>query len=500
MSNNLFEISPFNLSNFLKCLENDNQLLEPNTVKSKRQTDYLYNYLKSSELDCQTIVIEYEYVDVDFLDDYVEYFAKCFYPYNRFCKRLHFFSNQFSESEYQDILEKKISDEDLKNGYLGYIVIKPIPYNIYGRTCLKNYNVGETRYFPASRQYNVHLHGINLTINSLAFQEQDNVVGACATTALWSCLHGVNDKFHLHIPTPIKITQFAFENTEMDSRGMPNHEGLTLAQMIRATNKVGLEAEVYKVKESIDFFKLAIYSYLSFKIPIVLLVNLVEQKQEANGIIEVKSKGLHALTVSGYNLNDSSIPFSEDFSMNLTAMRIDKIYLHDDQVGPFARSEFVSKPFIGKGINAKYALKAPWWDKLGVESEHYYIIESILIPIYHKIRMNLNEVIYIVRLRLNRMKSDILKMSDNHADNIDKLKSIYFDITLQTVVNFKEFIYNEKQINKETKLKCLSMNYPKYLWIVKIMITKQIKTIMVFDATDTFAKRSVNCLIQNIEY
>ena len=58
------------------------------------------------------------------------------------------------------------------------------------------------------REYKVSLFGIDLAINTIAFQEQDRVVSACATSALWSMYHA-----HIEVHTRITRTDPTVINT-----------------------------------------------------------------------------------------------------------------------------------------------------------------------------------------------------------------------------------------------------------------------------------------------
>jgi len=76
--------------------------------------------------------------------------------------------------------------KQLDSNYLGFMVLKPLPQTIVGRTCFKTYpDDGNRRHFPTLHKYSSNLFGLPLTVNSLAYQEQDKVVAACATSALW---------------------------------------------------------------------------------------------------------------------------------------------------------------------------------------------------------------------------------------------------------------------------------------------------------------------------
>jgi len=98
------------------------------------------------------------------------------------------------------------------------------------------------RRYPITRRYKANLFGWDLEVNSLAFLEQDKVVGACSTSALWSVLQGTGVTFHHHIPTPVEITQSAtlyIPPIPPETRHFPNN-GLTVPHMAQAIKQVDL--------------------------------------------------------------------------------------------------------------------------------------------------------------------------------------------------------------------------------------------------------------------
>jgi hypothetical protein len=110
-------------------------------ILGKNHPDYFNKYLKSDDIGVKTIVVEHDYIDRDFLEDFSGYYVRCFSDYKRKCTRLHFFSEKFQQADFDLFLEQ--FDPDFKNklekSYLGFIVIKPLPQTIIGRTCLKTY-------------------------------------------------------------------------------------------------------------------------------------------------------------------------------------------------------------------------------------------------------------------------------------------------------------------------------------------------------------------------
>lgn len=82
------------------------------------------------------------------MDDYAHYYVKCYKPYDRFCKRIHFFkdlSKDNLECLFNSYLEggKTLSEmeNELSGKYLGFMIIKPLPQTIIGRTSLVPFRI-----------------------------------------------------------------------------------------------------------------------------------------------------------------------------------------------------------------------------------------------------------------------------------------------------------------------------------------------------------------------
>src|SRR6185312_4613885 len=150
-------------------IEND---ISFQSLKHKLHIIYLEDYFQFMEV--RTIVLERDYIDKDYLEDYAAYYVRSFNSYKRTCLRLHFFSKAFNQDIFKPILTNS-SEIELTNDYVGFIVVKPLPQTIFGRTCLRTYPNAGCRYFNFVRPYHVNLYGINLKVESIAYQEQDSV-------------------------------------------------------------------------------------------------------------------------------------------------------------------------------------------------------------------------------------------------------------------------------------------------------------------------------------
>ncbi len=134
------------------------------------------------------------------------------------------------------------------------------------------------------------------------------------------------------------LTSEASRDTASPSRG------LSMSQMARAIENHGLEP-FYINPENEHVLKNNVYAYLQGKIPVLMTIRLVDY---CEGKAPEFRRDIHAVAVTGYSLgNAEPIPLKkaddnqDDKSGFLSkASRIDKIYVHDDQVGPFIRMEF----------------------------------------------------------------------------------------------------------------------------------------------------------------
>ncbi len=117
--------------------------------------------------------------------------------------------------------------------------------------------------------------------------------------------------------------------------------------------------------------------------------------------------GEHALAVNGFSgtLVKSTNYFGQgcsDQRLYLRSSRINKIFVHDDQVGPFARMEF-DDPFNklvclkGNEGTAYYSSLSTDWNQVEQKPTSVRAVpNTVLITLYHKIRIPFDEVLEIV--------------------------------------------------------------------------------------------------------
>ena len=457
-----FGVLPYSVDALVGILAESSET-DQTVVQNKMHCVYFEEYFRA--LNAQTIIVEHAYVDHDYLEDYAAYYVRCFQEYKRKTVRLHFFSRQFAEADFKGLLTDEASAltvGELQLSYLGFVIVKPLPGATIGRSCLKTYpDENGRRHFPLLRTYDVSLFGIRLTVESLAFQQQDTVVAACATSALWTCFQGTGKRFQHAIPSPVEITQAATDHVPDDllatgARTLPN-AGLTTTQMACAIRAATLEPHVVGTTNP-HILSSTLYGYLNCGIPSILIFKLVDVTAAGESML-----GWHAVAVTGFSLGKAAAAPQPVSGLLLRSSRIDKIYAHDDQIGPFARMT----------LNTAGALDTSWIGQGRVEARP----SLVLIPLYHKIRIPF-EVIHDAILQLDNVLSWAKTTLVSAAPRPE------WDIYLTTVSDYKTDLHNRYRTTLGGVLEnLLTESLPKYLWRVTARYDQDVMLDMVFDAT-----------------
>lgn len=459
-------IVPFNEDSLANALSND--YTSPEEIREKDHFAFFKRYLGENGLNAKTIVVEKKYISKDFLHDYADYYSLCFKDYSKYCTRVHFFGTSMDSNLLEQLVLGKLEDpRHLMDSYLGFIVVKPIPSKVIGYTVLKHYNQinnDPLRVYWGVRKYTIHIFGQEVAFDSLAFQEQDSVLAACATTAIWTMLNKASIDHHTVLKTPSQITKDAGHSFD-GSRLFPN-SGLVVEQICHAIEQSGLVCELkndqpegsIKKHVSNKFTKNILNAYSGLGIPIILVVEVPSERTADDQIIT----GLHAITVSGFHVPGINVKaFELDFNLNWAAESMDQIYAHDDQWGPFAKVRFLN--YSELETDWSVALNSSSW------------VRDIIVPVYPKVRISYEDIERIVR-----GLDPIFKL----FFSINKLKdALVWDIKVMPSEEYKKIV-RDSGIPDEQKLKVLFASLPKYLWVIACCSGENKLLEISFDATD----------------
>ncbi|HJH28447.1 MAG TPA: hypothetical protein C5S51_01935 [Methanosarcinaceae archaeon] len=422
-----------------------------NELENSPQSNYLCNYLNS--LDVITYVIEDDYIDKDYLIDYSKFYARSFQDINKFTKRLHFFSESFTNEDFSALLSNgnKNIFQKLANSYLGFIVVKPIRNirgdALIGRTILKTYpnevNNGDKRYY-LNETHQVYLFGIPLEVKSLPFQTQDTVVGACATTACWTTLQPLKSLFGIQKDSPFEITEKSVLIPSLENRNFPNN-GLTILQMKSYFNSINLETEfidinnIEKLKNytnNDDVVADAVKAYIKMNLPIIATLKLFKEE---------KVTDLHAAVISGFRHKNGVL---------------NELYVHDDQIGPYCKT--LPNENFSRWINE--------W--VNVNGYTDVLVHKLMIPIYPKIRLSFNSIyqIYLDYKRKLEIRSE----------------GLIPDLYLIEAKKYKNYLC--KHCIFDNKEKILRKPFPRFLWIIRLHFHGMPIIDYIYDATSVYPK------------
>ena len=454
---------------------------------------YLWHYyLGDNGLSAKFAVIEKNYISRDYLDSYRDYYASCFSPIERNCQRIHFFKNVCDINAFKRLLDNAIlsSGDEValfwQKDYLGFIVIKPIPQFSIGFTALKHYNYDtesslykKSRSFWGVREYDFNIFGRKISFETLPFQEQDTNLAACASVAIWVMLQIPSATNLISLKSPGQITNDADLIANDGNRLFPN-DGLVVNQMCTAITKSGLVTEYEEIgyykkvhtnsglKDEYVFndiwLKLLVRAYSPLQIPLILCVGVPEKDHESN----VSFDG-HAVAICGHEEHedpDYQTLSDDDGETIFFAKKIKKLYVHDDDFGPFARMEFRDD-----GLSSAWGtnLETGVYDKTMPCRP-----ESLIISLYPEIRV-----------RYSTVHSVVLILDFTFGLSSDPAPALEWDIRIQQHAKWKqEFKTTAKDtLSDNYKLKVLTTQLPKYVWVATCRKEGQVVYEVLFDTT-----------------
>lgn len=467
---------------------------------------YFINFLLLEEekgLGVKTIVVEKDYTCLSYLEDYANYYAKCYTLYDKHCKRIHFLSTELTVTEF----ENKIRQTNVRNGdtgvfwddyYLGCVVIKPLPKGVFGVSYLKTYKEeynGKIRHYKCLTEKTINLFGHDIVIKTMPFKEQDGVVASCATTAIWMAFQKTSELFGTKTPSLSEITILAGDKALNSGKIFPSR-GLDIMQVCKAINNNGLISELRDKLERLDYFKSFVYAYLKADIPVLLT-------------LQFESTDLHLITLNGYRIDE------EKESYQFVSDKIDRFYAHDDQVGPFSR--LIINCFDNQTDNKKYGNRrghrkkierdrenvrfdyeiiTSWWKKeklhewvkrndfmtnsselSNIENFERSVPYNIIVPLDPQIKVTFDDIAE-QRHILSFLTDIFLKMEGEG-------KSTVWDTFLIKSNEYKKwYLENYKGIRDLEFEKILTKSFPKYIWVVRAWAMDDVLFDFIYDSVE----------------
>jgi hypothetical protein len=188
--------------------------------------------------------------------------------------------------------------------------------------------------------------------------------------------------------------------------------------------------------------------------------------------------GGHAIALTGFSLGVAAAVPSGPTGFLLRASRIDKLYGHDDQVGPFARMvwdtvNIPAGPPDAAGVvpmRSISSLRTSWQGVIHAEPNF------VLLPLYHKIRIPFS-LIHDAVLGLDAL----LEPMRQHS--FAALPRAEWDIFLTSSNDYKSAVRAEYAGLGLPLSPSLTANLPRFLWQVVARTGDRVQLDVLFDAT-----------------
>ena len=441
-------VLPFSEERFFECVQ-----------ECSTQTEYLFKYL--SHIKAGTIILEKQYIDRYYMEEYEHYYSSCFKKMTNYCQRLHFFKEGISDDFFEKYLAGNNSaKKQIMSDYLGYIVLRPLETIRVGRTVLKTYDDDFKRDY-ITRKYEAHLAGLSLPIKSIAFQQQDRAVGVCATTAIWSSLQKISNDNGFHCPGPYEISQKAIGYTIPLGRTYPQEAGLNSEQMCQAIVRTGFKPLIINCSsQKFNQFKTVLLGYFNSNIPPTM------------PLCHINFKTGNAITITGHSVKSGDCLFDEN--LNINVRELEKIYIHDDRIGPYVSTTLEERKFetseLERAQNNGFCSDTAI--SIKVDSEEW-LVSDIIIPLYHKIRLTIPDILKLSYPILCRFQEQ------------DVRSKYVVDVKIVKGGKYLEEIRDNKKLLKKEKIHFLKeVNLSRYVGIAEVTRNGLPYFAILWDTTD----------------
>ena len=330
-----FSIGNLDSTHFLCCQRGQQEKNE--TLKN------IVSYLKSFRNPCQTVIMEDDYVDRDYQDEFATFYSKSFRRHPSRCTRFHFFSGKLRKVDIKNI--GKFQDD-----YLGFVILRPTMKLLVGRTLLKRENeMPENEFVHCLAKYSAHVLGHKLTVVAMPFTQQDSQVGACAQASLWMAARYMSARFGDREFMPSQITALAKQHST-DGRLFPADRGLDYVQMLDALQGMGYPSEVYHednigdcARHIDDIFKYSLgrkeRKIKKSRRPKIITLKLADiaYRYIESGLPVLFLTDDHAYVGIGHTLDHSKK------KIRTTIERIPAFITNNDAAGPYRKSQIWKK-------------------------------------------------------------------------------------------------------------------------------------------------------------
>jgi len=387
-------------------------------------------------------ILEGAYVDHDYAEAFGRFYARTFPVYPKFCKRLHFFSIPVT---YDHIAAKH---EELRNSYLGFVVLRPTPPHVVSRTVLSPPFDNDKDKITIKVDENVNLAGISLKAHGYPFIEQDGQVARCATAGVWMTSAAMARICNTSLASTTKITERANTTQMPFGRAFPS-PGLTMSQMSWALSSMGYEPIVLEFPDcdgdAAAVAKSLIFKYARSGIPVTLVIETETDHRRSD----------HVLTVIGYIHGDIQESSEKQGRLADASKWVSQFIVHDDLSGPYRTIELIQRSgrcHIDETVDSLSPHTPPW---------SHAILSAVIIPHPPRVHITADQAEGIAAATLEVMTESLPSVSNALPDRL------FIRTYLMRSNDFKDTF---ARIGSQpiVALYYRNLMMPKYVWVVEV--------------------------------
>ncbi|MGD1152737.1 MAG: hypothetical protein ABR911_07690 [Syntrophales bacterium] len=414
---------------------------------------------------CTDIIVERNYIDKEYLDEYSFFYSTSFKNYGRFCTRLHFFHGNIAKhlgiNHDQDFIFTASEKDSLQKSYLGFCVIRPTDRNRISHTVIKPHIDNPRDVFIKSQSnYLVNLNGTCLTATGMPFMQQDSQAGLCASTDLVMLSRYMHEVHKHRLCTSPEVTLIANKFLGSD-RSFPNR-GLTIYHMLSALSEMGYSPVVYSrvgVPASVNLEDI-VYYYLESALPVILFI-------QARGCS-------HVCLAIGHDFKPNLPPrITRKSNILRNSDFIRHFIVHDDELGPY-----LHLPLLAKDI--KTANFFPKFDSSVFRSSYthpwsFENVQAAIVPVHRKVYLSgeeiesnvekiLSPLNHVFGLMVGNMQPDKKKLFEGVLSS-GKLALRSFFLKSN---DYKKWIADMPRVSAEIREFYLNAELPRFIWLTEM--------------------------------
>jgi len=376
-------------------------------------------------------VIEVPYVDKVYRDSFYSYFSTKLNHEQKDCIRVSLFPGEVNSGQFRN----RDAIAQLKESYLGFIIFRPTPPNIIGRSLIAPRAFKDADFECCMVDIPVTVDSVKMNVEGFPHSSQDTETITCAETTLWACMEYFGFRYAEYKPIlPSTITKVlgrvAFE------RQLPS-TGLNIRQISSALKEFGFGSKIYFSGPYTPNFQNIFSTYIESGVPVI--VGLTDPNNPGTGHA-ILCVGREKLTDAHIDGCPESVTLDRDIKVyDLDGIDKEFVFI-DDNYPPYQKANF-NNP-CGHYLNPKF---------------HPFGINFFVVPLYSKI--------YLEAYEAKRFVHNVISRSQiRMADNSEVVMRFY----LTSSRSFKDWIAVSAGMQDDLRDIILSTAVPKFIWVTEL--------------------------------